>query len=172
MFLDKKTLLKTVLTPGLKLTIFRGTGPRPHITSHNNATSFPGFSPGRGWQDRYFPIPRRFRFSWKHTSAREKNICIRERSTIQCSLHAPIFPCISIHSSSVVLCRCCQSIWRGLARNKRRFHAVFSLKWVQKELSVLAFQRWKKSAVFQFLGQSLLWSVVFLLDQKWKLLGL
>ena len=49
MFLDKKTLLKIVLTPGLKLTIFRGTGPRPHIISHKNATSFPGFSPGRGW---------------------------------------------------------------------------------------------------------------------------
>ena len=58
-FLDKKTLLKIWRNPGLKLTIFRGTGPRPHITfhtSHKNATSFPGFSPGRGWQDRYFPI--------------------------------------------------------------------------------------------------------------------
>ena len=30
MFLDKKTLLKTWLNPGLNLTIFRGTGPWIH----------------------------------------------------------------------------------------------------------------------------------------------
>ena len=40
MSLDKKTLLKTRLNPGLNLTIFRGTGPRfinPRGLRHRNA---------------------------------------------------------------------------------------------------------------------------------------
>ena len=43
MFLDKKTLLKIGLNPGLKLTIFRGTEPRcesMHLTKVNSLSIF------------------------------------------------------------------------------------------------------------------------------------
>ena len=42
MFLDKKTLLKIWLNPGLNLTIFRGTGPRISLTKTGILDPVPG----------------------------------------------------------------------------------------------------------------------------------
>ena len=52
MFLDKKTLLQISLNPGLKLTIFRGTGSRYLRSTDKDWSAVPGIrSPRRGIQN-------------------------------------------------------------------------------------------------------------------------
>ena len=52
MFLDKKTLLQIWLNPGLKLTIFRGPGPRYLSSTDKDWNAVPGIrNPRRGIQN-------------------------------------------------------------------------------------------------------------------------